>query len=206
MTDYFSLLDEPRRPWVDPAPLKARFLARSAELHPDRVHGGNEAEKAAATAQFAALNAAHNCLRDPKDRLAHLLELELGAKPRDVQRIPPGTSDLFVEVGQVCRDTDAFLAERARATAPMLRAQLFARGLDWADKLTALQQRIHARREELLAELRGLNPAWEAAPAIGAEDRRGALPLERLEQLYRVLSYISRWSEQLQERLVQLAL
>ncbi len=33
-----------------------------------------------------------------------------------------------------------------------------------------------------------------------------ALPLDRLEQIYRLLGYFARWSEQLQERIFQLSL
>ena len=53
--------------------------------------------------------------------------------------------------------------------------------------------------------MKGLNPVWEKAPGVGADTRRKALPLERLEQIYRIASYISRWNEQIQERLVSLA-
>jgi DnaJ-domain-containing protein 1 len=206
MTDHFALLNEPRRPWLDTDALKTRFLALSAEVHPDRVHAGSAAEKEAAHERFALLNTAYNCLRDPKTRLLHLLELELGARPKDVQRIPPGTMELFVEVGQLCRQVDTFLAERAKVTAPMLRVGLFEQGMEWTDRLNGLQQRVNARREELLAEVQQLNAIWEGAPAGGSVARRRALPLERLELVYRVLSYISRWSEQLQERVVQLAM
>ena len=81
MTDCFALPAEPPRPWLDADALKAKFLARSAEVHPDRVHSAPEAERAAAQERYTALNAAFNTLREPKDRLQHLLELELGAKP-----------------------------------------------------------------------------------------------------------------------------
>ena len=37
MADYFALLDEPRRPWLDPEELKAKFHALTATVHPDRV-------------------------------------------------------------------------------------------------------------------------------------------------------------------------
>jgi DnaJ-domain-containing protein 1 len=205
MIDAFALLDQPRQPWIDTDALKEHFLALSAAAHPDRVHAGSEAEKQAATARYAALNSAYSTLREPRDRLLHLLELETGGRPKDVQRIPPGTMDLFVEVGQLCRDVDAFLVERGKATSPLIKVQMFERGMDWTDKLQDLQARINARRDELTAELRGMNAAWESAPAIGSSERAAALPLERLEQVYRVFSYIARWSEQIQERLVQLA-
>jgi DnaJ-domain-containing protein 1 len=206
VTDAFLLLNEPRRPWLDADALKSRFLELSSPLHPDRQHGAGEADKAAANTRYADLNAAFNTLREPKDRLLHLLELEQGSKPKDIQRIPPGTMDLFVEVGQICRDVDGFLAEKGKVTSPLLRVRMFEQGMDWTDKLNSLQQRINARRDELTAELRSLNPAWESAPPIGSANRAEALPLERLEQVYRILSYVARWTVQIQERSVQLAM
>ena len=205
MNDAFALLSEPRRPWLDAEALKQEFLALSSEVHPDRVHSASDVQKQAANARYAELNAAHNTLREPRERLLHLLELERGAKPSDIQRIPPGTMDLFVEVGQLCRDVDAFLAERAKVTSPLLKVKMFERGMEWTDKLQALQQNINAKREELAAELQQMNPVWESAPPISSPERAAALPLERLEQIYRVFSYIARWSEQIQERNVQLA-
>lgn len=206
MTDAFALFSEPRRPWLDADALKARFLPLSAAVHPDRVHSASEAEKAAANTRYAELNAAYNTLREPRDRLLHLLELEAGGKPKDVQRIPPGTMDLFVEVGQTCRDADEFLKQKSTADSPMVKLRLMQEGLDWLDRLQALQGRVNAKRDELTAELRQMNGVWEAAPAIGIPDRVNALPLERLEQVYRAMSYVARWTEQIQERVVQLAL
>src|SRR5687767_8543077 len=205
MTDPFALLNEPRRPWLDPEALKKKFLPVSSETHPDRIHSASAAEKERATARYSELNAAYNTLREPRDRLLHLLELERGTKPKDIQRIPPGTMDLFVEVGQLCRDVDAFLLEKEKVTSPLLKVQVFERGMDWTDKLQALQQRINAKRDELAAELQQMNAVWEAAPPIGSPERAAALPLERIEQIYRVFSYIARWSEQIKERNVQLA-
>ncbi|HEY0548606.1 MAG TPA: hypothetical protein VGF13_03335 [Verrucomicrobiae bacterium] len=205
MIDAFTLLNEPRRPWVDAEALKQKFLPLFSPVHPDRVHSASDAEKQSANARYAELNAAYNTLREPRDRLVHLLELETGAKPADIQRIPPGTMDLFVEVGQLCRDIDAFSAERAKVDSPLVKVQMFQRGMEWTDKLQSLQQRIVARRDELAVELWKMNEVWDAAPPMGSAERRAALPLERLEQIYRVFSYIARWSEQLQERNVQLA-
>ena len=180
-------------------------MAVAARVQCQPVDNASEDEKQKANEHYAELNAAYNTLREPRDRLLHLLELELGAKPRDVQRIPPGTMDLFVEVGQICRDVDAFIAQRGNVTSPLLKVQMFERGMEWTDKLQALQQRINAKRDELTGELQQLNAVWESAPAIGSPERVAALPLERLEQIYRVFSYIARWSEQIQERNVQLA-
>lgn len=204
MTDCFALLDELRRPWLDVASLKAKFLARSAEVHPDRVHNAPEAERAAAQERYTALNAAFNTLREPKDRLQHLLELESGAKPGNIQSTPPELMDLFFEVGRLCRDVDFFLLEKNRANSPLLKVKMFQRVMDWTSQINALQARLNAKRGELEAALAAMNEAWAAAP-LEPETRRAVLPLARLEQLYRTFSFLSRWTAQLQDRLVQLA-
>jgi hypothetical protein len=206
MNDAFSVLSEPRRPWVDLDQLKARFREMSSPLHPDRFQSASAEEQASANARYTELNSAYNQLREARERLPLLIELESGAPPRDIQRIPPGTMDLFVEVGQACRDCDAFLPRLTAATSPMLKLQVMREGLEWADQLQVLQGRVRSKQEELETELRQMNPVWERAPETGTPGRAATLPLERLEQIYRGLSYVARWTEQLQERIVQLAI
>lgn|SRR5262245_33273114 len=206
MVDFFALLDEPRRPWLDPEPLKAKFHAFTATVHPDRFHRAIEAEKQAANQRYAELNAAYQCLREPKDRLRHLLELERGGKVEAVQRISPASMDLFTEISELCRQTDAFLAERASVTSPLLKVPLFERGMALADRLKLLAERLNRRQEGLMVQMRNLNMAWETAPAVGAPTRVHVLPCSRLEQIYRDLSYLKRWIQQVQDRLVQLSL
>lgn len=201
MTDYFALLNEPRRPWLDADLLKQKFLALSANLHPDRIHSAGESDKSNATKKFTELNSAYNCLAEPKLRLLHLLELELGAKPKDIQTIPAALADLFAEVADHCRSADAFLAEKNKATSPLLRVQLFERGQDWIEKLNGLQQTLNALREKLHRELRALDAKWISA---NATSRLEILP--KLEVLYRLFGYFNRWNSQIQEHIVQLSL
>jgi curved DNA-binding protein CbpA len=205
MTDCFELLQEPRRPWLDADALKARFLELSAATHPDRFHGGTESELAQANTRSAELNVAYNTLKESRDRLFHLLELERGAPSRDIQRIPAGTMDLFVEIGQTCRDADTFLATTPNSDSPMLKLQRMRQALEWSDRLMALQRQVNTRREALETTLRNLNAAWESAPPVSSPDRMVQLPLESLEEAARAMSYVSRWTSQLQERLGQLA-
>lgn len=206
MTDYFALLNEPRRPIIDAEGLKAKFHQLSAESHPDRFHSAPDPDRQQANRKYSELNAAFNCLRQPKDRLLHLYTLENGAAPKDVQRIPPGTMDLFVEVGQLCRGTAEFLNERAKVSSPLLKVQMFQKGMEWTEKLNAVQKKVNAKRDELLDELERMNPIWAQAPPVGTPERKTHLPLERLEQVFRILSYVGRWTEQIQEQQVQLAI
>ncbi len=200
MADFFALLNEPRRPWLDADLLKQKFLALSAEIHPDKIHSAGETEKSAAAKSFAELNAAYNCLAEPKSRLLHLLELELGAKPKDIQQIPAALADLFAEVATNCRNVDGFLAEKSEATSPLLQVQLFERGQEWADKLNALQKQLNRQREQLTDELKSLDAKWISTDAVS---RKEILP--KLEELYRLFGYFNRWNNQIQERVVQLS-
>jgi curved DNA-binding protein CbpA len=198
VTDNFALLEEARRPWLDPDELKNKFLTLSAQAHPDRVHQADCAAREVAHQRYAALNAAYQCLRDPKQRLGHLLELELGAKPGDVQQVPQDLVDLFAEVGPLCRQVDEFLAENAKVTSPLLRVQGFERSQQWSEQLTELQVRVQARYDQALAEVKSIDGQW---PEVSLGDAGGrSLALERLEGIYRLLGYFGRWLSQLQER------
>ncbi len=200
MSDYFALLNEPRRPWLDADLLKQKFLAQSANLHPDKIHSASDAEKKAAAKKFAELNAAYNCLLEPKSRLLHLLELELGARPKDIQMIPSALADLFAEVATVCKNADNFLVEKNKVISPLLQVQLFERGQDSIEKLNFLQRKLNELREKLTEELKSLDAKWISADATSRKDI-----LPKLEELYRLFGYFNRWNSQIQERVVQLS-
>ncbi len=197
MTNYFSLLNEPRRPWLEPETLRGKFLAGSAAVHPDRVHHLSPAERAKAQQQSTELNAAYHCLREPRLRLRHLLELELGRKPSDLTQVPDDLMDLFFVVGKAVREADAFLAEKQSASSPLIKAQLFERGMDWTETLGALRQQMDGRRTALVADLKTIDAAWRL-PAT-------ATTLAQLENLYRLFSYFDRWLAQLSERIARLS-
>jgi len=203
MTDCFALLEEARRPWLDPDSLKKKFLTLSAQAHPDRVHNANDAEKSAAQLRYTEINAAYNCLRDPKERLRHLLELERGSRPNDLQQIPPDLMNVFMEVSQICRDTDSFLAEKSKVSSPLLKVQLFERAQSWTDSLMALQRRLNAWHDNLVSELKSSDARWLDSASSDGSNR--ASILQHLEELYRLFSYFNRWSAQIQERIARLS-
>jgi curved DNA-binding protein CbpA len=204
--DNFALLGLPRQPAPNLEIVKTKFLEISAVTHPDRFHHAGTTEQTAATQRYATLNAAYTCLREPRSRLLHLLELESGAPPVSVQSIPEGAMKLFADTGQLCRETDQFLARRAKTVSPLAQAQLFGEGLQQMEKLNALRALIGLREEEFLAELKLMNTVWNDAPPPGSAERAAELPLRRLEEVYRLLSYLARWNSQVQERVAQLAI
>jgi DnaJ-domain-containing protein 1 len=202
VTDYFALLDVPKRPWLEAEALKQRFLVLSAEMHPDRVHGASDAEKRAAHHRYTELNAAFQFLSRPRERVRHLLELETGTKGEQLQNVPSALMDFFMEFSSLCRQTDSFLAEKAAAHSPLLRVQLFERGQEWSEKISAVQKRLEDWRQETETELKRLDSEWPAN--WDGEKRAGTRG--RLDDISRTLGFIERWSSQLRERYVQLAI
>ncbi len=172
MTDYFALLGESRRPWIDPETLKTKFLALAPQYHPDRVHAQGEKARQEANQKYAELNAAYQCLSNTRDRLLHLITLEAGAPPRDIQRIPPGTMEYFMEVAQLCKQLDLYLTERKQVTSPLLKVQLFEQGLEWTEKVSALRKKLEGVSSRLEEELKGLNHVWENPKAPPLSHRK----------------------------------
>ena len=205
MTDYFALLQEPRRPWLDLEALQRKFLALSTPLHPDRVHGGSPGQKDSAQQRFSELNSAYQCLRDTKERLRHLLELEQGAKPRPLLEVTPEGADFYFQLGEVCREADRFLERKKQAASPLHKAELFKTSMEWVGRLEVYQGQLESRSERLQAELKDLNTAWQTVPITGSNAGVPELPLPALEKLYRELSYLSRWAAQIRERILQLS-
>ena len=187
--DAFALLEEPRRPWLDAAALKEKFLSRSAETHPDKFT--DPVEKEAAQTLFADLNRGHETLRDPKQRLQHLLTLERGEKPADVHDILPETADLFIKVGQLLQPVDAIIARREAEPSPLLRAQSMPEALDWLEKVNALLDTLNTQLAALESELQSFKDNWDC---------------DTLERLYHRFSYLQKWRGQLNDRAVKLAL
>ncbi|MGH7954237.1 MAG: hypothetical protein ACREFE_20270, partial [Limisphaerales bacterium] len=167
--------------------------------HPDKIHFASESEKSSAGKKFAELNAAYNCLAEPKSRLLHLLELELGAKPKDIQQIPECLADLFVEASTACRSADNFLAEKSKAASPLLQVQFFERAQEWIERLNLLRKELDGLHGQLMDELKLLDAKW----IVGNSETRGEL-LKKLEELYRLFGYFNRWNGQIQGRIVEL--
>lgn len=205
MIDFFALLNEPRRPWINLDSLKEKFLALSGSLHPDRVHNASEMEKQEAGRRYAELNSAFTTLADPKSRLQHLLELERGGPRPKIQSVPSNLMDDFMRIGELLRQIDQFLMERDQVTSPMVKVQLFARGQEWTDKISDWQKSLNEARDTLLIRLEAMNPQWDSAPAPGAPNRKATLPLNDLEAIYQVFGFITKWQNELRERMVRLA-
>lgn len=188
MVDYFALLGEPRRPWLDPERIKETFHRLSRERHPDQAGGAQDA--------FADLNLAQETLRDPKLRLRHLLELEHPAiRPSGPATVPATLADDFAPIHELLQRIDAYLPRKAAASGALARALLAreetALRIGARDRLAGLDAKIASA----LTDLRSLDAGWEPNHHATAA---------RLLDLYGRFAYLSRWAGQLRERLFHL--
>lgn len=182
MTDYFALLQQPRQPWLDLDELKNRYQALALAEHPDQKSPG------AAGIDFAEVNEAYRCLRDPKLRLQHFLLLE-GNSPGAGETIPPDLFDLFSQISEFIQKADGFLA-RWRGTANALGKSLL------QSELLSLQHDC----QMLIAKLRQLYDE-----AVAATESANDWKIENLKRLYLRLTYLGRWLQQVEERNFALA-
>ena len=203
MTDYFAVLGQPRRPWLDADLLKERFHKLSAAVHPDHVHHQDAPARQQADARYVELNAAYQCLRNPKTRLEHLLLLESGSKPGDLRTIPDDVVQLFGEVGALLRDTNSLVAEKARVTSSLLKVGLLEKAMPQLEKIARLQTAIQVRLTGVTDDLRALDHDWDESLRDPA---RRAAALATAERLYHLFGFHDRWASQLQERSFQLTI
>jgi len=190
----FALFALEAAPVLDAAALKERFARATSELHPDKFTQSPEAERLVIAERYTALNQAYQTLIDPRARLLALYELTKGQKPPDIQRIPPGTMDLFKDVGEMCRSLDEFLERKRTKTGRMERAGLMSEELSLQDALVDLRMKLEQFGATVDAELAALDAHWRA----------GNKDLNALEAVYRKYSYLSRWRQQLEEREIAL--
>lgn len=201
MTDHFAALEQSRRPWLDADALKEKFHALSATVHPDRLHNADTATRQQASEHYANLNAAYQCLRQPKTRLEHLFLLETGAKPGDLRAIPEDIMQFFSEVGMLLRETNSLLAEKSSVTSPILKVNLLERSMPYLERISKLQALLQVRLREAMDELRTLDSQWDGQLK---EPTQRAAALQSVERLYHLYGFLERWSGQLQERSFQL--
>jgi curved DNA-binding protein CbpA len=190
----FTLFELTPAPALDVAALKERFARETSESHPDRFAQSPEKERLAAETRYSTLNQAYQTLIDPRARLLALYEWTKGQKPPDIQRIPPGTMDLFKEVGEICQKLDTFLEMKRIRTGRLERAGLLSEELTLQDALTELRMKLEQFGATVDAELAALDTRWRA----------GDKDLNALEAVYRKYSYVSRWRQQLEEREIAL--
>jgi curved DNA-binding protein CbpA len=189
MADYFALLGEKRRPYLDPERVTETFRELSRSQHPDQGEGDSDED-------FALLNQAHQTLRDPKLRLGYLIGLEFpDVRLSGPSEVPRELAGLFAPVHGLLEKVDTLLARKAAATSALARALLAREELQLREPVETQFAALNELHAEALEELKEYDGAWQSGGAAGPE---------RLVGFYQRFSYLSRWLDQFRERLFQL--
>jgi curved DNA-binding protein CbpA len=191
MTDYFALLGEVRRPWIDRNKLKQKYHQLTLRLHPDR--GRRNQTTSEDTGSLAELNEAFRVLQDPKLRLQHLLMLE-NAAPVAARSVPPALANLFWDTGASLKNLDAIL-EKQSSTSRLTQALGKSEIADAEMRTREILDQLRSLYNDALDNVRRTDPLWLADPAAH---------VSTLVDLYDSFSYLSRLIEQVNERLLRL--
>jgi curved DNA-binding protein CbpA len=191
MTDYFALLGEVRRPWIDSNALKQKYHQLTLQLHPDL--GSRNQASSEDTDSLAELNEAFRVLQDPKLRLQHLLMLE-NAAPVAARSVPPALANLFWDTGASLINLDAIL-EKQNSTGHLTQALGKSEIADAEMRTREILDQLRSLYNDALDNVRRTDPLWLADPAAH---------VSTLVDLYDSFSYLSRLIEQVNERLLRL--
>ena len=185
--DYFAVLRQPRRPWLDPDQLKQDYQRLTFERHPDRADGVDDGS------DFAEITEAYRVLSNPKLRLQHLLSLE--APVSQTPEVPSEMADLFMNTAALANEIDRLLQRRDATASALAKSML-------QNEIAAIQQRAEAALTKLnqlygdaLADLQQLDARW-------IKDRPQTVP--ELNTLAQRFGYLDRWIGQLREKQFQL--
>lgn len=190
MIDYFSLLQQPRRPWLNAQQLKEKYIQITIAMHPDRQVPQPSNQNSAP--DFAYINEAFRVLVDPKARLQHLLKLEGISASADA--VPETLGDVFLETGTLIQEIDLLIS---RTTANNLSKALRQPEILEAKKLAAdLLDKLQGIYQRALDELQKLDQLWTSTHQIAPE----------LSAVSAKLAYLTRWIAQLEERQFQLSI
>lgn len=176
--NHFERLGLPIRYAIEPAELESRYLALSAELHPDRFADDDDpARKLAAVAGSAAINEAYRTLKDPYSRAEYLLGL-LGGPAADAdKRTPPG---FLEEMLMVREEVDDALSAGDLAGAEAM-VPGFAR-----------------RRDRMFADIAGRFGDIESA-RTGKDDARFKSRLAEIRSELNAVNYLRRIIQQIRD-------
>ena len=193
MTDYFALLEQPRRPWLDPEKLKQAFHEKARSAHPDAQQpeaGIGRADESG----FAEINEAYQVLLSPKRRLHHLLSL-CGDPPVAGATVPREIEERFLAVATLSQETEAVVRKLSAATTPLSRSLVQPEMLDAQNRIGAVLEDLRRLEHQAVAELQRVSESWN-----GAETNSS------LQYLYLRFAYLDRWTAELQEKRTQLTL
>lgn len=169
MADAFQILGLPRTAALSEDDVRAAFQNAAAAVHPDAA--ADEAERAARTVQFTALNEAFATLTSLPRRLRHLLALQAPSLAAQKSGAPMDAAmmDLFSLTAAAVQRAAAVQSRKQQAATALTKALLAGETMQAREQLEAAAHLVDASRTALEASLPHLeSPAALAAAAARA--------------------------------------
>jgi molecular chaperone HscB len=176
--DYFSLLELPRKLWIEMPALEQKFLQLSWKLHPDKFVNRSEEEKELSLQLSSELNDAYRALRDPIARVEYLLAIEGERKEGEKkQQAPP---ELLEEVFELNESLDELReAKSSGGDLAALKQRLQSAEVNFQEKLGEVDGRLQAVAKE-----------WDAALDANADAGTRKNLMTKMNELLNRRSYI----------------
>jgi molecular chaperone HscB len=177
-SDYFAMLELPRKLWIEMGSLEQRFLQLSWKLHPDNFVKASEEEREISLKRSSELNDAYRTLKDPVTRVEYLLSIEGARKEgQHKQQAPP---ELLEEVFELNESLDELRDAKDS-------------GGDTANlkhRLEAAQKSFEEKLKEVDGQLQDAAKDWDKAVDANADEVRRKMAMSKLNELLNRRSYI----------------
>jgi molecular chaperone HscB len=177
-SDYFAILELPRKLWIEMGSLEQKFLRLSWKLHPDNFVNASPEEREISLKRSSELNDAYRTLRDPVGRVEYLLAIEGARKEgQNKQQAPP---ELLEEVFELNESLDELREAKAS-------------GGDTASlkhRLEAAEKNFEQKLAELDGQLQAAAHDWDKAIDSNTGEAARKQVMAKLNDLLNRRSYI----------------
>lgn len=177
-SDYFAMLELPRKLWLEMSQLEQKFLQLSWKLHPDNFVNALPEEREISLKRSSELNDAYRTLRDPIARIEYLLAIEGTRKDgENKQQAPP---ELLEEVFELNESLDELREAKASGGATAsLKHRLEAAEKNFEQKLSEVDRQLQATARQ-----------WDKAVDENADAAARKQVMAQLNDLLNRRSYI----------------
>lgn len=177
-SDYFAMLELPRKLCIEMGELEQKFLQLSWKLHPDNFVNAPPEEREISLKRSSELNDAYRTLRDPVARVEYLLAIEGTRKDgQNKQQAPP---ELLEEVFELNESLDELRQAKASGGDTAALRQ----------KLEAAEKNFEAKLAEVDGQLLAAARDWDKAIDAKADEQARKNVMAQLNDLLNRRSYI----------------
>lgn len=177
-SDYFAMLELPRKLWIEMDTLEQKFLQLSWKLHPDNFVNATPEEREISLKRSSELNDAYRTLRDPIARVEYLLAIEGTRKNgQNKQQAPPELLEEVFELNESLEELRQ--AKTSGGDTAVLK-----------HRLEVAEKNFEAKLGEVDCELRAAARDWDKAVDDSQDEAQRQAIMSKLNELLNRRSYI----------------